>query len=313
MAISKMNQMMRVSAIVWMALCCLLAASSAWGEALKDAGTLDVSIGQGSGQGGDDVRVPVSLTTQGTQPAAVAFRIQYDWHALTYKSVGAGATAATAQKVVAGTAVELGAVSFVVYGVNRNALEDGELLTAVFEVTFPSDEGFQPLVGWTISASDPDGNRIGAAIHDGQIAIHASGEGEGEGEGEQTGSLAVVIKPAEAVTAGAQWRVDGGAWRDSGMRVDLLAAGAHTVDFKAITSTATGGCFSPAATWVTPGTQSVTVAANETTTLTVTYQTASKGAAAATAGGAGAAGDGFVLIGVAAALFSRRRARRLSS
>ncbi len=32
----------------------------------------------------------------------------------------------------------------------------------------------------------------------------------------QTGSLQVTILPPEAVAGGAQWRVDGGAWRDSG-------------------------------------------------------------------------------------------------
>ncbi|NIP25210.1 MAG: hypothetical protein GWN67_10845, partial [Phycisphaerae bacterium] len=32
----------------------------------------------------------------------------------------------------------------------------------------------------------------------------------------ESGSLQVTISPPEAVAAGAQWRVDGGPWQDSG-------------------------------------------------------------------------------------------------
>ena len=58
----------------------------------------------------------------------------------------------------------------------------------------------------------------------------------------QTGSvpvvssaLSVTLQPAEAVAAGALWRVDGGAWRASGAVATGLTAGAHTVSFGAAT------------------------------------------------------------------------------
>ena len=61
------------------------------------------------------------------------------------------------------------------------------------------------------------------------------------------GSLKVTITPAAAVTAGARWRVDGGAWRTSGKTVSNLSVGTHTVSFKAVSG------------WKTPGDRKVTV------------------------------------------------------
>ena len=74
-----------------------------------------------------------------------------------------------------------------------------------------------------------------------------------------TGSLQVSILPAGAVSAGAQWQVDGGALQGSGATVAGLSVGSHTVAF----STVSG--------WTTPASQTVTVNANLTTTATGTY------------------------------------------
>ncbi|HQL80493.1 MAG TPA: hypothetical protein PLU91_20010 [Verrucomicrobiota bacterium] len=70
--------------------------------------------------------------------------------------------------------------------------------------------------------------------------------------------LRVDITPAEAVAAGAQWRVDGGAWQNSGTAV-ALSTGSHTVSF----STTTG--------WTTPASQNVTIYQDQATTTTGTY------------------------------------------
>ena len=48
------------------------------------------------------------------------------------------------------------------------------------------------------------------------------------------GGLRVTIEPAEAKSAGARWRVDGGRWRTSGYTQGSLPAGWHTVEFKSI-------------------------------------------------------------------------------
>jgi len=73
------------------------------------------------------------------------------------------------------------------------------------------------------------------------------------------GSLQVMISPAAAVTAGAQWQVDGGAWQAGGETLAGLAPGNHTVTFKAADG------------WNTPASVAITINPNETTSITGTY------------------------------------------
>jgi C1A family cysteine protease len=77
-----------------------------------------------------------------------------------------------------------------------------------------------------------------------------------------TGSLKVTIQPAGAVSAGAQWRVDGGAWQDSEATVSFLSVGNHTVSFKTVDG------------WNAPSDTTVTISANTQTNLTGTYVSA---------------------------------------
>lgn len=48
------------------------------------------------------------------------------------------------------------------------------------------------------------------------------------------GALGVLLVPAEAVAAGAQWRVDDGSWRVSGSVIAGLVAGEHAVSFSVV-------------------------------------------------------------------------------
>jgi hypothetical protein len=73
------------------------------------------------------------------------------------------------------------------------------------------------------------------------------------------GSLQVTLSPAAAITAGAQWQVDGGVEQPSGAIVLGLSVGNHTVSF------------SPANGWAMPASQSVAVSANSTATASGTY------------------------------------------
>ncbi|NLF56887.1 MAG: S8 family serine peptidase, partial [Candidatus Hydrogenedens sp.] len=97
---------------------------------------------------------------------------------------------------------------------------------------------------------------------------------------QQTGALTVNLGPTAAVSAGAQWRVDGGAWQNSGATVSGLSVGSHTVSFKEVAG------------WNTPQDQSLPVLANQTATATGTYiqqtgaLTVSLGPAAAVSAGA---------------------------
>ena len=81
----------------------------------------------------------------------------------------------------------------------------------------------------------------------------------------QTGSLQVTISPQDAITAGAQWSVDGGAWQDSGTIVSGLSAGNHTVAFKDVSG------------WTTPSNQAADIVSNQTATATGTYTVVSTG------------------------------------
>ncbi|MEI7940515.1 MAG: choice-of-anchor D domain-containing protein, partial [Verrucomicrobiota bacterium] len=74
------------------------------------------------------------------------------------------------------------------------------------------------------------------------------------------GSLQVNLAPAGAISAGAQWQVDGGAWQSSGATVSGLSVGSsHTLAFNTVSG------------WTTPGSQTPTITANQTTTTTGTY------------------------------------------
>jgi hypothetical protein len=74
-----------------------------------------------------------------------------------------------------------------------------------------------------------------------------------------TGSLVVNLSPAGAVSAGAQWQVDGGAYYVNGGVATALSPGSHTVSFK------------PVSGYTTPSSQTVTINANAQTTASGTY------------------------------------------
>jgi hypothetical protein len=76
---------------------------------------------------------------------------------------------------------------------------------------------------------------------------------------EQFGSLQLTISPAGAVSAGAQWQVDGGAWQSSGATVAGLTLGSHNVAFLMVPG------------WGVPLSQIVTIYFNQTTIRMAPY------------------------------------------
>jgi hypothetical protein len=76
---------------------------------------------------------------------------------------------------------------------------------------------------------------------------------------QQTGSLKVTISPQGAITAGAQWNVDGLAWQASGSTVSNLILGSHLLAFRVISG------------WNTPAGQSVTITNGGTATPSGVY------------------------------------------
>ncbi|MBN1392090.1 MAG: hypothetical protein JW947_04725 [Sedimentisphaerales bacterium] len=75
----------------------------------------------------------------------------------------------------------------------------------------------------------------------------------------QPGNLQITLGPADAVSEGAQWNVDGGEWQNSGAEVTDLAAGSHTVNYKSIAG------------WFTPASESVTINRGATTSVSRNY------------------------------------------
>jgi hypothetical protein len=103
---------------------------------------------------------------------------------------------------------------------------------------------FSALSGWTTPAS----KRISVAANQttSVTAIYAALP--------PTGSLQVTLNPAVA-----QWAVDHGALQNSGAIVFGLSVGSHTVTFSAASG------------WITPASQTISVVANRTTSVTATY------------------------------------------
>ena len=75
----------------------------------------------------------------------------------------------------------------------------------------------------------------------------------------EAGCLYVTISPAQAVSEGAQWRIAGGTWRNSGYTETDLAVGAYTLEFASIPN------------WVTPDFQLVQITENDTTSAAGFY------------------------------------------
>jgi hypothetical protein len=77
---------------------------------------------------------------------------------------------------------------------------------------------------------------------------------------QQFGNLQVALTPVGAVSEGAQWQVDGGAWQASGVTLTNVTVGNHTVAFANISG------------WTAPASQIVSVVSNQTVHLTAIYQ-----------------------------------------
>jgi len=74
-----------------------------------------------------------------------------------------------------------------------------------------------------------------------------------------TGSLTVNLYPAQAVSEGALWKVDGGSWKVSGFEQTGLLPGNHTVEFKQLDN------------WLKPSSQIVQVVKEQMTAVNETY------------------------------------------
>jgi hypothetical protein len=92
-----------------------------------------------------------------------------------------------------------------------------------------------------------------------------------------TEALIVNINPDAAVSAGAQWRIEGGPWRNSGEMETGLDTGTYTVEFKTVSG------------WVVPDNQPVTITEGKKAMISATYSSENEGN-----GGSGGGGGCFI-------------------
>ena len=156
------------------ALLLCVAAGFAWGQDVWPAKagatptlTLNVDYAAGSGE----VSISVSLAGQGTQPTIAVFAVSYDAARLTFlpSSVVTGAAALAAGKHAFANVDENGDVRFVVWGLNTDAIGDGDLVMVSFQVISADDQG-----PFFFSGADPSmSNALGISIAT-QIVYFAS-------------------------------------------------------------------------------------------------------------------------------------------
>ncbi len=106
---------------------------------------------------------------------------------------------------------------------------------------------FNNMAGWTTPSSQ------NVNISNGQTAS------VGGAYVQQTGSLTVTISPAGALSAGAQWSVDGGNGQAGGTTVSGLTVGSHTVTFNNMAG------------WTTPSSQNVNISNGQTASVGGAY------------------------------------------
>ncbi|GMW03065.1 MAG: hypothetical protein AMXMBFR84_42010 [Candidatus Hydrogenedentota bacterium] len=105
---------------------------------------------------------------------------------------------------------------------------------------------FTPVAGWIKPATQ-------------NVQVSSSATTQVTGTYVQAGSVSVTIQPAEAMAAGAQWRLDGGPMQASGATLTDVTPGSHTITF----STVAG--------WITPADIQATVTGGQTNDETGTY------------------------------------------
>ena len=149
----------------------------------------ELTIGSAQGEVGDAVEVPVTLTTNGTEPSTVVFSISYDLACLEYVSVAAGPAAEAAGKDVSfyepeREGSEAGKVNLIVWGVNQNAMGDGVIVTVQFKI-LRAGGGAVALTGSNASGAKPEPDAmnggseqdvaIDVVIFDGQVLVDCIG------------------------------------------------------------------------------------------------------------------------------------------
>ncbi len=151
----------------------LLLIPSAWAA---PPGSATLQVGQVPGYPASlDLRVPITLLNDpDTAVSAINFDLTYDPAVLTFKALELGASAAQAEKTLASSQPAAGVVRGVIYGLNQNAIGDGVLAEAVFDVQIGAPLGSTPLGLENVTAANPDALEVQMTLVAGSVDIRAS-------------------------------------------------------------------------------------------------------------------------------------------
>ncbi len=142
-------------------------------SALLTVGSVDAEPGQ------TGVALPVSLTaSQGEEVSAIQFTVVFDSGTLDLPEVVLGPAAQAAGKEIQTNPVSAGKVQVLIAGLNQDAIADGVVASALFDVDAGAAPDSYVVMLESLSLSDPFGAPLDADALGGAIRL-PGGEGEG--------------------------------------------------------------------------------------------------------------------------------------
>ena len=172
---------------------------------VQGAGVMpSLDLAQVTGQPGETVRVPLTLTNvSGYQVAAVSTDISYDDGVLENPGAHIGPAGSAAGKSVIFKEVSPGIFRVGVSGFNQNLIRDGVVAYAIFDVKAETALGKTILYN-SPSGSDPSGNDVPVEGQEGAVSVmtvlYVSHDGACVGHGPCFVSIQAAIDEAESVT-----------------------------------------------------------------------------------------------------------------
>lgn len=143
-------------------------------RAAAQGGSATLSAGSGSGQPGQSVTIPISLTSQGgAQVAGVNFDLNFDEKRLSVSSVTAGSAATAAGKSVSSSEPSPGKLRVIVFGVNQNVIGSGTIVNITFSILGSAAPGTVNLTFSNTAATDPSGNSVPVNTQAGSVTVNA--------------------------------------------------------------------------------------------------------------------------------------------
>ncbi|NIA14012.1 MAG: hypothetical protein GWP08_08020 [Nitrospiraceae bacterium] len=168
--------------------------------------TATLTIGTAADQVGELVEVPVTLTTNGTDPATILFSLVFDAAKLAFVETEVGPATLAAGKYVRTYESGPGDLRFIVTG-NENFMGNGVLFWIVFEILPAAAQETLGLDGMDASAADPGGTGIAITVIDGSVQANCAGPAAPAGVTATQGQTDGVRVSWDAVDGAIDYRV----------------------------------------------------------------------------------------------------------